>query len=475
MATKPTPKPGRKAAPKAGSTAARARKLAGEALVSPDPAPAKSEAGQSNAAQPKLTKPKTAKASATRAKPGAPQKPRADAADRIAAKPATPRPAHISGGTDSPPAPKSRAPKTAKAGPAQPKPSKPEPAKPQAAKPKPGKPKPTKPASLRPFNIVIVAQAGRLAYEALIFTASLRAHAPGFAGRLIVAEVQPQDRWHGHDTLIPAPIRNRLTAMGAQVQPLVCRHFGAAYPHGNKIEALSLLPPGEPFVFFDTDTVITGPLDRVAFDFARPAASMRREGTWPQPPLYGPGYAGIWKSLYDRFGLDFDSSLDLTQPDEHWERYLYFNAGWFFGADPVLFAQRLADWARAIRDDPGDALAAQELFPWLDQITLPLVIHSLGGGRPGPELDGLDGDVSCHYRKLPLLYATAPDASIDALESAVAPNPVKKLLRDWDPAKKLIYQGKGRDKIRPLFAGAPLPLREAAIRKRIKAAGWWLA
>ena len=34
------------------------------------------------------------------------------------------------------------------------------------------------------------------------------------------------------------------------------------------------------------------------------------------------------------------ASLDLEQPDEHWERYLYFNAGWFFGADPALFAQR---------------------------------------------------------------------------------------------------------------------------------------
>ena len=33
--------------------------------------------------------------------------------------------------------------------------------------------------------------------------------------------------------------------------------------------------------------------------------------------LYGPGYAQTWKSLYDLFGLDFQSSLDLTQPDEN--------------------------------------------------------------------------------------------------------------------------------------------------------------
>ena len=74
---------------------------------------------------------------------------------------------------------------------------------------------------------------------------------------------------------------------------------------------------------------------------------MRRTATWPEPPPYGPGYGAIWKSLYDRFGLDFASSLDMAQPDEHWERYLYFNAGWFLGTDGPEFGRRFAgeaDW-----------------------------------------------------------------------------------------------------------------------------------
>ena len=128
-------------------------------------------------------------------------------------------------------------------------------------------------------------------------------------------------------------------------------------------------------------TMILGDLGAVPFDFARPAASMRRTGTWPSPPLYGPGHHDIWASLYDRFGLDIAPTLDRTQPDEHWERFLYFNAGWFFGADPALFGQRFRDWAVAVRDDPGEALACQSLDPWLDQIVLPLVVHSLGGGQ----------------------------------------------------------------------------------------------
>ena len=44
---------------------------------------------------------------------------------------------------------------------------------------------------------------------------------------------------------------------------------------------------------------------------------MRREATWPEIELYGPGHAAIWGSLYEKFGLDFASSLDLTQLVEH--------------------------------------------------------------------------------------------------------------------------------------------------------------
>ena len=97
------------------------------------------------------------------------------------------------------------------------------------------------------------------------------------------------------------------------------------------------------------------------------------------------------------------SSLDPSQPHDYWQRYLYFNAGWFFHQSPKVFGEHFLSYARSIRDNIPPALAAQSLDPWLDQIALPLVIHALGGGRPGPELAGLDGDITCHYRNLPLL------------------------------------------------------------------------
>ncbi len=321
------------------------------------------------------------------------------------------------------------------------------------------------------FNILIVAQAGRLQYEAILFAASLRHSDPGFSGRLIVAEPRPGGAWAKDPRIDPAA-RDALAELGAEIVPFDAVHFGEAYPQGNKIEALAALPEGAPFVFFDSDTVVTGALSAVAFDFARPAASMRREGSWPEIELYGPGYSQIWKSLYDRFGLDFDSSLDLAEPDEYWERYLYFNAGWFFGADPAGFGQSFLDIARAIRDDPPPELALQSLDPWLDQVALPLVIHGLGGGRPGPELAGLDGDVSCHWRVLPLAYARESDRVIEVIEAAAAPNRIKRVLKTYEPMRKMIYQGQGH-KVRALVDRNALPRREKALRNRIKRAGFW--
>lgn len=327
-------------------------------------------------------------------------------------------------------------------------------------------------AARPPFNIMIVGQAGRLQYEALILAASLRAASPRFPGRLIVAEPQPGPLWP-EDPRLPPPFREALAGFGAEIVPFESRHFGARYPHGNKIEGLAALPPGEPFLFLDTDTLVLSDIAQVPFDFSRPSASMRREGTWPVEELYWPGYTAVWRSLYDRFRLDFESSLDLSQPDEYWRRYLYFNAGWFFGADPAAFGARFLDWAVSVETDPPEALAAQPLDPWLDQAVLPLVIHSFGGGRPGPELAGMDGEVTCHYRTFPLLYARESDRAVAVLEEIAAPNKIKKLIKEYPAIRKTIYQG-GGSTARAMFDRDALPRQEQAIRNRLRTKGLWL-
>ena len=328
-------------------------------------------------------------------------------------------------------------------------------------------------ASKRPFNILIVGQAGRLGYEALLFAASLRHASPGFSGRLIVATPQPGARWSCDPSLRDPELVSALQALGAEIVPFESTNFGEAYPYGNKIEALSVLPKGEPFVFFDTDTLITGDLAEVPFDFDRPSASLRREGTWPVLELYGPGYTEIWKSLYDAFDLDFESSLDLTQPDEYWRRYLYFNAGFFYFRCPEEFGTRFLEYALKIKTGPPRELVCQPMDPWLDQVALPLVIHSFGGGRDALAPGYLDGKTSCHYRLFPLLYARESDWVVEVLEAVAAPNKIKKVLKQYEPIKRMVYQNRGQ-KVRALFDRDHLPRKEQAIRNRIKKAGFWM-
>ncbi len=322
------------------------------------------------------------------------------------------------------------------------------------------------------FNIIAIAQSGRLQYEAILLAASLRASDPAFKGRLIFATPMAGPLWD-HDPSVTDPATlSLLAALGAEILPFTSRHFGSLYPYGNKIEALALLPD-EPFLFLDTDTLVTAPLSTLPFDFTRPSASMNRTGTWPTPELYGPDRTEIWKSLYDRFGLDFASSLDQSQPDDYWQRYLYFNAGWFFAASPRAFGATFLKYATEIAAKPGPALACQSLDPWLDQIALPLAIHAHGGGRPGPELAPLDSTATCHWRLLPLLYARESDAVIRHVETIANAPPIKTVLQAYPPFKRMIYQGKGHE-VRALFDRNDLPRREQAIRNTIKRAGLWV-
>lgn len=323
------------------------------------------------------------------------------------------------------------------------------------------------------FNIVVIGQSGRLSYEAVLLAGSLRLTNPGFAGRLIVAMPRKGPLWPGEDPSITDPtILGLLDSFGVEILPFPSQHFGAAYPHGNKIEALAHLPD-EPFLFLDTDTLITGDLTSLQIDFSRPSASMRRENTWPQEELYGPTVGQTWQALYDRFGLDFASSQDTSFPVDYWQRYLYFNAGWFFYESPRHFGALFLKMAQSVRNDPPPELVCQPLTPWLDQVALPLVIHALKGGRPGPGLAGLDGGVTCHWRILPLLYARESDRVVEVLETVAAPQAVKKVLKTYTPIKKMIYQGQGA-KVRALFDRANLPRREQMIRNTIKREGLWV-
>ena len=138
-----------------------------------------------------------------------------------------------------------------------------------------------------------------------------------------------------------------------------------------------------------------------------------------------------------------------------------------------MFGQRFLDYALAIRDDPPPELICQSLDPWLDQVALPLVIHALGGGRDTLPTGLLDGEITCHYRVLPLLYARESDEVVETLEKTASPNKVKKVLKNYDPIKFMVYHGRG-EKVRALFDRENLPRKEQAIRNTIKRNGFWM-
>ena len=72
-----------------------------------------------------------------------------------------------------------------------------------------------------------------------------------------------------------------------------------------------------------------------------------------------------------------------------------------------------------------------------------------------------------------MLYARESDQVVAALEEVAAPNKIKKVLKEYDPIKRTVYQSRGH-KVRAMFDQNDLPRREQAIRNRIKKAGFWM-
>ena len=74
---------------------------------------------------------------------------------------------------------------------------------------------------------------------------------------------------------------------------------------------------------------------------------------------------------------------------------------------------------------------------------------------------------------MPLLYATAPEATIAFLEDIAGHNRLKQLLKRHEPFRRMIYQKKGAA-VRALFDPADMPRSQRAIRNRIRRAKLWL-
>ena len=71
------------------------------------------------------------------------------------------------------------------------------------------------------------------------------------------------------------------------------------------------------------------------------------------------------------------------------------------------------------------------------------------------------------------LYAREADHVVAVLEEVAGKKELRRILRDYEPAKLMIYQNRGR-KARALFDRADLPRREQTIRGTLRKQGLWL-
>lgn len=161
-------------------------------------------------------------------------------------------------------------------------------------------------------------------------------------------------------------------ACHVQVDPLPSAEglWKRPYPHGNKLLAMAQPRPSQRSIFLDTDIVLQGPITDLA-----PASPDEVLAVPEGKPTWGKT-GDAWERAYRFFGLQLPSRRVTLTRGRRRAFLPYFNAGFVAFSDQALddqgrsFGQLWLDFAR--RFDWDCPVANKR--PWLDQITLPLVM-----------------------------------------------------------------------------------------------------
>jgi hypothetical protein len=235
-------------------------------------------------------------------------------------------------------------------------------------------------------NIVIVAQAGRIGYQAVLCAASIRAFHGAGDVRTFVCVPQNSPRWDNDPSLADPELLRLFKRYDCEVVPFDNAGFGSAYPHSNKFYAILSLPPEEPFVFLDSDSMLVAPIAPGALSFESPA--LKPGGpSWPVEGADGRSIGEVWRALYAFFDIDPAPWRDLSRKDDDHQCYPYYNGGIVYHANARGFGELWLELAQRIWRERPAAIAGQPLKPWLDQIALPVLLAKLGipsGREPDP-------------------------------------------------------------------------------------------
>lgn len=282
-----------------------------------------------------------------------------------------------------------------------------------------------------PINIYAIGQTGRLEYEALLCMASLKMFNTRDDINLHVCTPKDGPLWKYDPDMSNGQAADALRALGVNVVQFENELFGSRYPHSNKMYAISALPENEPFIFFDSDHVFGGDLADIEFDFKHPI-TRQTAMAWPVNNKTPYSRIELWNAVYEKFGIPTEGWFRDTFPESDPRHFPYFNAGVFYGEHAGKFFDTYRHFMHELDQEPPEKLDKWSLYPFLDQVTLPLVMKTLGGSPALYDQNYPLNQISKHYFSVPYLFFQPGNKWLKIAEDVVNKPEYKSIFEEND-------------------------------------------
>ena len=226
------------------------------------------------------------------------------------------------------------------------------------------------------------------------------------------------------------------------------------------------LPPSEPFLFLDSDIILTGRIEPRHFDFVRPGLTPAMPN-WPIPKRSNCTIAEIWESLYRYFDLDPSGYFDRSLGANTHQCYPYYQGNVIYSANAGRFGSLMLDMAKRLWAEQPEPVRRQKLTPWLDQIVLPLVLAGLGIARkaqPDP-----CREIIMHYQ-YPLFLAVRNVEAMKCFEE-LRKDPVLESVLQHDEGFRYYMSAEGKEfaaKMYSEFLKSPMRGKKGAFKELMR-------
>src|SRR5437868_1260080 len=133
----------------------------------------------------------------------------------------------------------------------------------------------------KPLNVGMVAQGGRLGYQALLCAASIRSFHSANQVRVFICIPNKTDLWRDDPRVDDPDLLQSFARYNCEIVRFDNLDFGLRYPHSNKFYSILALPNSEPFLFLDSDGILVAPIRRENLNFQQPAL-LPAAASWPK-------------------------------------------------------------------------------------------------------------------------------------------------------------------------------------------------